>query len=130
VHLQVFRRADGAGWALRTLAPLRQGAFVLEYVGEHVSPQEATRRAEGGGLLPLPRRGHAPSAAAIDALDARNAAGFVRGACDQPNMAARGVLSEHRDEALPHVAFFATRDIAAGEELTYCGRVEPGVFGD
>ena len=26
-------------------------------------------------------------------------------------------LSEHRDEALPHVAFFATRDIAAGEEL-------------
>ena len=45
-------------------------------------------------------------------------------------MAARGVLSEHRDEALPHVAFFATRDIAAGEELTYCGRVEPAVFGD
>ena len=24
----------------------------------------------------------------------------------------------------------ATRDIAAGEELTYCRRVEPGFFGD
>ena len=129
VRLQVFRRADGAGWALRTLAPLGKGQFVLEYVGEHVSQPEAARRADGSCILPLPRRGHAPSTAGIDALHARNAAGFVNFAC-APNMAARGVLSEHWDAALPHVAFFATRDIAAGEELTYCRRVEPGFFGD
>ena len=94
-----------------------KGQFVLEYVGEHVSQPEAARRADGSCILPLPRRGHAPSTAGIDALHARNAAGFVNFAC-APNMAARGVLSEHWDAALPHVAFFATRDIAAGEELT------------
>ena len=106
-----------------------KGQFVLEYVGEHVSQPEAARRADGSCILPLPRRGHAPSTAGIDALHARNAAGFVNFAC-APNMAARGVLSEHWDAALPHVAFFATRDIADGEELTYCRRVEPGFFGD
>ena len=108
VRLQVFRRADGAGWALRTLAPLGKGQFLLEYVGEHVSQPEAARRADGSCILPLPRRGHAPSTAGIDALHARNAAGFVNFAC-APNMAARGVLSEHWDAALPHVAFFARR---------------------
>ena len=85
-----------------------KGQFVLEYVGEHVSQPEAARRADGSYILPLPRRGHAPSTAGIDALHARNAAGFVNFAC-APNMAARGVLSEHWDAALPHVAFFARR---------------------
>ena len=82
-----------------------------------MSQPEAARRADGSCILPLPRRGHAPSTAGIDALHACNAAGFVNFAC-VPNMAARGVLCEHSDAALPHVAFFATRDIAAGEELT------------
>jgi len=128
VWLQVFRRVDGAGWALRTLAPLGKGQFVIEYVGEHVSQPEAARRADGSYILPLPRRGQAPSTAGIDALHARNASAFANFAC-APNMAVRCVLSEHWDAALPHVAFFATRDIEEGEELTYCRRVEPDFFG-
>ena len=40
----------------------------------------------------------------------------MRAAC---TLEMRAVLSQHWDARAPHACFFATRDIAAGEPLTY-----------
>ena len=55
---------------------------------------------------------------AIDALHARNVSAFANFACF-PNMRKGPLLGKHWDARLPHAAFFATRNIEAGEELTY-----------
>ena len=39
---QVFYH-EGKGWCLRTLSPIAKGEFIMEYVGERVSPTERTR---------------------------------------------------------------------------------------
>ena len=55
---------------------------------------------------------------AIDALHARNVSAFANFGC-LPNMRKWPVFVQHWDRRLPHAAFFATKDIPPGEELTY-----------
>lgn len=40
----VLRKTRDKGWALSTCAPIRAGAFVVEYTGELISTQETQRR--------------------------------------------------------------------------------------
>ena len=42
-RLQVFRHPM-KGWCLRTLTPIKEGAFVMEYVAERVTPKRAEER--------------------------------------------------------------------------------------
>lgn len=37
-------KTSGRGWGLKTLAPIRKGDFVIEYVGEIIDDQEYLRR--------------------------------------------------------------------------------------
>lgn len=37
-------KTPGRGWGLKTLAPIRKGDFVIEYVGEVIDEQEYQRR--------------------------------------------------------------------------------------
>ena len=54
----------------------------------------------------------------IDGSKRGNAARFANHSCE-PNMISIEVWIETDDSRLPHVAFFALRDIMPGEELTY-----------
>jgi SET domain-containing protein len=54
----------------------------------------------------------------VDANNKGNVARFLNHSCD-PNLQNYQVWIEHQDKRLPRIAFFATRDIADGEELTF-----------
>ena len=40
----IFRTPDGRGWGVKTLDMIRKNQFVLEYVGEIITSDEAERR--------------------------------------------------------------------------------------
>ena len=40
----IFRTSDGRGWGVKTLDFIRKGQFVMEYVGEIITNEEAERR--------------------------------------------------------------------------------------
>jgi histone-lysine N-methyltransferase SETMAR len=112
------------GWGVRTLEFIGKGKFIFEYVGEHIESRTMDARVarwretdvylmEIGGRHTQRVGGHA-----IDALHARNVSAYANFACF-PNMRKKPVLGRHWDSRLPSAAFVATRDIAAGEELTY-----------
>ncbi|KAJ2474618.1 hypothetical protein IWW47_006670, partial [Coemansia sp. RSA 2052] len=54
----------------------------------------------------------------IDAKNYGNVSHFFNHSCS-PNMAAHAVYIEHRDPRLHRLAFFTTREVCAGEELTF-----------
>ena len=74
-------------------------------------PQHPRRRAfAAAGLTRVPRRRLGADCAAFANF------GCLRATC---NMEMRAVLTQHWDRDKPHACFFATRDIEAGETLTY-----------
>ncbi|KAL1511796.1 hypothetical protein AB1Y20_005082 [Prymnesium parvum] len=120
VPLQVFATA-ARGWGLRTLAPIRRGAFVCEYAGELLSSGEAAcRRARRGAACNyiLTVREHLPGGqvvrTTIDPTDAGNVGRFINHSCD-PNLRAFVVRA---GSLVPRVALFAVRDIEELQELT------------
>lgn len=54
----------------------------------------------------------------VDAAYYGNISHFVNHSCD-PNLQVYNVFIDNLDERLPRIAFFATRTIWAGEELTF-----------
>eukprot|EP00966_Prymnesium_polylepis_P077984 1807760-Prymnesium_polylepis.1 len=109
-------RSPGKGWGVVAAEDIREGDFVIEYVGEVVSREEAARR-----------EARCPESAdyffdagpyTIDAYAVRNLAAFVNFGC-QPNLEMRSVPGLHRDPKLPRVGFFAKQHIPEGRELTY-----------
>lgn len=106
---------DSKGWGVRTKLPIKNGEFILEYVGEVVSDSEFKERMQtiyandnhhyclhlDGGLV-------------IDGHRMGGDGRFVNHSC-QPNceMQKWSVNGQFR------MALFALRDIEAGEELTY-----------
>jgi len=139
-RLEVFRHSpegsDDAttgpalGWGLRTLELIQKGSFVIEYVGEHLSKREARRRCSCTAdtdvyLMSLQARAAAATSVSIDALHVRNASAFANFSC-QPNLELQAALAAHWDTRLPHAAFYATRDIEAGEELCFSRDDERG----
>jgi hypothetical protein len=122
-RLEVFRKSTEVGWALRTLDFIPKGALVMEYCGEHCSRATAERRVAAWRetdifLMEIGIRGGPRGGLSIDALHARNVSAFANFSCS-PNMRKSPLYAEHWDRRLPHAAFFATRPIQAGEELTY-----------
>jgi hypothetical protein len=128
LELQVFD-AGPKGFAVRATTAIPKHTFVCEYVGELISLKEADRRedihhkrgAKQGGpkdmtyQLPL---GDRNSPFYIDAKYYGNVARFFNHSCE-PNLYTVLVFAEHRDKRFPRPSFFATRDIEAGEELTF-----------
>ncbi|NXY80760.1 SUV91 methyltransferase, partial [Glareola pratincola] len=44
--LCIFRTGNGRGWGVRTLQRIRKNSFVMEYVGEIITSEEAERRGQ------------------------------------------------------------------------------------
>lgn len=116
------------GWGVKACEFIKQGDFVIEYIGEVISHQEMERRSvacdeEDRYVFTLNGRGGAgkdrdKDGCYIDAHAVRNLAAFINFGC-APNLEPRRVRSLSGDKRLDRVAFYAKRDIEAGTELTY-----------
>eukprot|EP00795_Rhopilema_esculentum_P002403 gene2404-18050_t len=123
VKVMIFRTPDGRGWGVKTLDMIRKNQFVLEYVGEIITSDEAERRgkiydaAQQTYLFDLDLE-TGEASYTIDAYRYGNVSHFINHSCD-PNLRVYGVYVDCIDARLPRLAFFATRDIPVGEELTF-----------
>merc|ERR1712168_1446052 len=112
----------GKGAGLKTLSVIPEGSFVIEYMGEVITTQEAAERTskqkpgESSYLLTLQEHfGSTSYKHHIDASCVGNESRFINHSC-APNLF---LLPVRVDSATPLLTFFALRDIGAGEELTY-----------
>ncbi|XP_034048989.1 histone-lysine N-methyltransferase EHMT1 isoform X2 [Thalassophryne amazonica] len=114
-RLQVFRTAK-KGWGVQALQDIPQGTFVCEYVGEIISEAEAEMRQNDAYLFSLDDKPQ--DQYCIDARFYGNISRFINHMCE-PNLFACRVFTTHQDLRFPHVAFFASKNIKAGEELGF-----------
>ncbi|XP_068430104.1 histone-lysine N-methyltransferase EHMT1 isoform X2 [Clinocottus analis] len=114
-RLQVFRTSK-KGWGVRAVQDIPQGTFVCEYVGEIISEAEAEMRQNDTYLFSLDDKPQ--DLYCIDARFYGNISRFLNHMCE-PNLFACRVFTTHQDLRFPHIAFFASENIKAGEELGF-----------
>lgn len=124
-RLCVFRTSNGTGWGVKTLRKIKRGSFVIQYVGEVITNEEAEQRGktyDAAGRTYLfdldynETEGQCPYT--VDAAVYGNISHFINHSCD-PNLAVYGVWINCLDPNLPVLALFATRDIEQNEEITF-----------
>ena len=117
---------------LRATEPLRRGQFVDTYRGEVITREEADRRADIGEkgkdsyLFPLDK--FLQDGTHMYEIDGEFFGGpsrFINHSCD-PNCVVYVVSKDKNNPMLYEIAFFAYRDIEAGEELTFNYRDHEG----
>ncbi|XP_074644637.1 histone-lysine N-methyltransferase SUV39H2-like [Tubulanus polymorphus] len=127
----IFRTANGKGWGVRALQKIKRGSFVMEYVGEVITTEEAERRGkiyDGEGLTYLFDLDYQESLDCPYTVDAGvygNVSHFVNHSCE-PNLAVYCVWINTLDPHLPRIALFSTKDIDRGEELSFDYRMFTG----
>ncbi|XP_034480218.1 platelet binding protein GspB [Drosophila innubila] len=111
--LQIVECEEPAkGWGVRALANVPKGTYVASYTGEILTAPEADRRTDDSYYFDLDN-GHC-----IDANYYGNVSRFFNHSCEANILPVR-VFYEHQDYRFPKIAFFACRDIDAGEEICY-----------
>ncbi|CAK6965118.1 histone-lysine N-methyltransferase EHMT1 isoform X1 [Scomber scombrus] len=114
-RLQLFRTSK-KGWGVRAQEDILQGSFICEYVGEIISEAEAEMRQNDAYLFSLDDKPQ--DLYCIDARFYGNISRFLNHMCE-PNLFACRVFTTHQDLRFPHIAFFASENIKAGEELGF-----------
>ncbi|XP_040915268.1 histone-lysine N-methyltransferase EHMT1 [Toxotes jaculatrix] len=114
-RLQLFRTSK-KGWGVRAMQDIPQGTFICEYVGEIISEAEAEMRQNDAYLFSLDDKPQ--DLYCIDARFYGNISRFLNHMCE-PNLFACRVFTTHQDLRFPHIAFFASENIKAGEELGF-----------
>ena len=104
--LLLFKPSPIHGLGIFTKAPLRQGAHVLEYLGQRISKAESLRRCEANNEYIFALN----SEQDLDGKVAWNPARFINHSCD-PNCEAQ--MEDGR------IWIVARRDIQPGEEITF-----------
>ncbi|XP_031433094.1 histone-lysine N-methyltransferase EHMT1 isoform X5 [Clupea harengus] len=115
LRLQLFRTRV-MGWGVKTLQDIPQGTFVCEYVGEIISDAEADVRENDSYLFSLDNK--VGDVYCIDARFYGNISRFINHLCE-PNLFPCRVFTSHQDLRFPRVAFYASKNIRAGEELGF-----------
>ncbi|CAL5201233.1 unnamed protein product [Lathyrus oleraceus] len=144
-QMEVFKTKD-KGWGLRSLDPIRAGAFICEYAGEVIDKARLSQLIREGDtaeyvfdttrvyesfkwnyepkLLDEVRANESsedyamPHPLIINAKNVGNVARFMNHSCS-PNVFWQPVLYEENNQSFLHVAFFALRHIPPMQELTY-----------
>ncbi|XP_027361259.1 histone-lysine N-methyltransferase SUVR5-like isoform X2 [Abrus precatorius] len=130
VKLEVFK-TEKKGWAVRAGEAILRGTFVCEYIGEVLDVQEACNRRKryaigncsyfydiDARVNDMGRLIEGQAQYVIDASKYGNVSRFINHSCS-PNLVNHQVLVESMDCERAHIGFYASRDIALGEELTY-----------
>ena len=108
---------------------IKAGSFVVDYVGEVITSDEAEKRgrkydAEGRTyLFDLDFNSMEETIYTVDATLFGNLSRFINHSCD-PNLNIFSVYINNLDINMPQLAMFAKRNIKRGEQITfdYCGR--------
>lgn len=122
--LQIFRTDNNRGWGVKTLANIKQGTYITKYTGEVITKSEAEQRAITHGskstyLFDLDyNTDKNDSVYSIDATLFGNISHFINHSCDS-NLDLFAVWIDCLDTNIPTLALFASRDINAGEEITF-----------
>uniref|UniRef100_A0A8C6UH32 Histone-lysine N-methyltransferase n=1 Tax=Neogobius melanostomus TaxID=47308 RepID=A0A8C6UH32_9GOBI len=119
--LCIFRTENGRGWGVRTLQHINKNTFVMEYIGEIITNEEAEKRGreyDSQGSTYLFDLDYVEDVYTVDAAHYGNISHFVNHSCN-PNLQVFNVFIDNIDERLPRIALFSTRGICAGEELTF-----------
>lgn len=122
--LAIFRTDNGCGWGVKAIETIPKGRFVMEYMGEVITVEEADRRgkeydAEGRiYLFDLDFAEDGESMYAIDAAYFGDISHFVNHSCD-PNLEVYVVWINNYNVQLSRIAFFSKRCIRQGEQLTF-----------
>lgn len=135
VALQVERSAKKTkGWSARCISEIPKGAFVSEYTGEILTNAEADQRMDDsyffdlggsevrricrklfGGIFNTLR--FLTLQHCIDANFYGNVSRFFNHSCS-PNVVPIRVYFDHQDLRFPKIAFFASENIEANQEIT------------
>uniref|UniRef100_A0A673IX77 Histone-lysine N-methyltransferase EHMT1-like n=1 Tax=Sinocyclocheilus rhinocerous TaxID=307959 RepID=A0A673IX77_9TELE len=122
IRLQLFR-TQMMGWGVKTLQDIPQGTCVcmdmfvcLVYVGEIISDTEADVRENDSYLFSLDSK--VGDMYCVDARFYGNISRFINHHCE-PNLFPCRVFTSHQDLRFPHIAFFACKNISAGDELGF-----------
>lgn len=131
VELEIFKTSKKqVGWGLRCKQDLHAGQFIDTYRGEIITDAEATRREESSGskakasyLYNLDKFAETENLAPEDVyvVDGEFMGGptkFMNHSCE-PNCRQYTVSYNKHDCRVYDIAFFASRDIPKGEELTF-----------
>merc|ERR1711962_1875855 len=122
--LGIYRTENGCGWGVKALEKIKQGSFVVQYVGEVITSEEAERRGEGYDaqgltyLFDLDFNRNNDNLYTVDAARYGNLSHFINHSCD-PNLNIFNVWINCIDPDLPQLCLFARRDIKKGEQLTF-----------
>ncbi|KAM9431581.1 histone-lysine N-methyltransferase SUV39H1-like isoform 3-T5 [Salvelinus alpinus] len=119
--LCIFKTGNGRGWGVRALQHIKKNTFVMEYVGEIITSDEAEKRGhlyDRQGATYLFDLDYVEDVYTVDAANHGNISHFVNHSCN-PNLQVYNVFIDNLDERLPRIALFSTRSIRAGEELTF-----------
>jgi len=120
----IFRTDNGRGWGLKAREFIKKGRFVVEYVGEIITNEEAEERGKKYDaihqtyLFDLDFNDRDAPVFTIDAYKYGNVSHFINHSCD-PNLHVYSVWVDTLDPRLPRIGLFAKRDIYASEELTF-----------
>lgn len=124
VGLEIFRTRS-RGWGLKSTQNLKAGQFIDTYRGEVITKDEGERRHKISGkgkdnyLFSLDKfRDEVDPIYEIDGQFFGGPTRFINHSCD-PNSYIYVVSKDKNNPVLYEIAFFAGRDIDAGEELTF-----------
>ena len=110
------------GFGVITTCDIPRGAFISRYIGHYSFSQETVKRIRRHVIdLDFAYRIIGDQYAAMVEIDAErygNVGRFYNHSCS-PNMFVQPIFDAVRDEHFITIAFFAARDIGAGEELTW-----------
>lgn len=129
VQVEIFKTPSIRGWGLRCKEDLHKGQFIDTYRGEVITDAEATRREEASSkakasyLYSLDKFAESEGLEQKDiyVVDGEFMGGptkFINHSCE-PNCRQYTVSYNKYDCKVYDIAFFASRFIPAGEELTF-----------
>ncbi|MCO5580950.1 hypothetical protein L7F22_034824 [Adiantum nelumboides] len=124
VPLEVFKTKE-QGWGVRTMEQICRGKFVVEYIGEVLTHDEAYERGikyDLSNLSCLFGADHPDvppeDLLVIDGFQMSNVSRFINHSCDG-NLGVYRVYTETTDLRFCRIGLYALRDIEVGEELSY-----------
>lgn len=51
MKLCIYKTDNGCGWGVKSMEKIKRGSFVVEYVGEVITSEEAEARGKNYGML-------------------------------------------------------------------------------
>merc|ERR1712130_52817 len=122
--LAIFRTDNGCGWGVKALENIKPGSFVVEYVGEVITSEQAEERgkkydAEGRTyLFDLDFNLGDENLYTVDVAFYGNLSHFINHSCD-PNLNIFNVYVNCLDPNMPQLCLFAKKEIMKGEQITF-----------